>query len=301
MGMVLTAFMMVGELAGAGIISVPHAIAHTKFWPGLLLMLITGVTTTITAVMLGECWTMLLQRHDEYRRGCRQPYAEIALRAFGPKMHLITCIANNITQFGGTVVLLLLTAKNLNDSLHSLFNLHQVHLCYLIVVLTIMLLPFSFLRSPENFWWAILFGMACTLCAIVFIIIGASIDFSTCHSHVVPPLWQTNKFLGAFGTMIFTYGGHPVYPTLQVDMRRPVDFRWSAIIGQSFTSLLYFPVAIFAYLTYGGSVGDSIINSIQTQWIQQVINLLVMSHCFVGLFLLLKLFISNIKQNTITM
>ena len=41
------------------------------------------------------------------------------------------------------------------------------------------------------------------------------------------------SFFTAFGTMAFSYGGHPVFPTVQADMKRPKNFGTACIIGYS--------------------------------------------------------------------
>ena len=39
------------------------------------------------------------------------------------------------------------------------------------------------------------------------------------------------SFFTAFGTMGFSYGGHPVFPTVQADMSNPRDFGKATFIG----------------------------------------------------------------------
>lgn len=41
---------------------------------------------------------------------------------------------------------------------------------------------------------------------------------------------------------------------------------------------MYLTVAVLAFLTYGGSLGDSVIPSLQIKWIQQTTNVLVTLH-----------------------
>uniref|UniRef100_A0A1I7XV05 Aa_trans domain-containing protein n=1 Tax=Heterorhabditis bacteriophora TaxID=37862 RepID=A0A1I7XV05_HETBA len=48
-------------------------------------------------------------------------------------------------------------------------------------------------------------------------------------------------------------------------------------------AVMYGPVCIMGYLTYGNSLRDSIIPSIQTLWIQQAINILITVHCILTL------------------
>jgi solute carrier family 32 (vesicular inhibitory amino acid transporter) len=44
----------------------------------------------------------------------------------------------------------------------------------------------------------------------------------------MPEFHPANYFL-ALGTLLFAYGGHPAFPTVQHDMRRPQDFNKSSM------------------------------------------------------------------------
>lgn len=47
-------------------------------------------------------------------------------------------------------------------------------------------------------------------------------------------------------------------------------------------------VVILSSLTYGSSLRDSVINSIQTLWIQQAVNLMITAHCLMTITLLMN-------------
>lgn len=49
---------------------------------------------------------------------------------------------------------------------------------------------------------------------------------------------------------------------------------------------MYIPVCIMGYVTYGDSIRDSIINSVQQLWIQQAINMFITLHCILSLYAL---------------
>lgn len=46
---------------------------------------------------------------------------------------------------------------------------------------------------------------------------------------------------------------------------------------------MYVPVQIVGYITYGDSLRESIINSLQYRWIQQSVNMLITVHCILTL------------------
>ncbi|KAI6185697.1 Aa-trans domain-containing protein [Aphelenchoides besseyi] len=284
----LTAFFLIGEMAGAGLIAMPYAVSQLDFYPGLALCVVTAVISTTTAVMLGNSWVLILKNHPEYRQAhIRQPFAEIGLRAFGKGMKEFVTYCLYISQFGSTAILLLLTAKNLHDALDSFFDAH-IHYCYVVIVVSLLLLPLMFLKSPKNFWWVIIFGMACTGLAICFFLVGVSIDYPTCFPHATPTKFKPVSVFSSIGTIIFSFGGHSVFPTIQHDMTKPHKFYKSTVFAFCAVFLLYAPVIVLSQITYGSSLRASVINSIQTKWIQQTINLLIMSHCFVVIVLMIN-------------
>lgn len=51
-------------------------------------------------------------------------------------------------------------------------------------------------------------------------------------------------------------------------------------------SVSYAPVMLLGHYTYGNKIADSIINSMQTVWIEQAVNLLIAFHCMLTLILI---------------
>jgi amino acid permease len=92
--------------------------------------------------------------------------------------------------------------------------------CLVILAVGIVLFPFLYFKSPEDFWWLIVGGMACTFMAIVLIIAGESID---CQSFEKDKLekkpFKIMNLFSALGTFLFTYAGHSAFPSIQHDMR----------------------------------------------------------------------------------
>ena len=89
--------------------------------------------------------------------------------------------------------------------------------------------------------------MFTTACAIILILIGASMDLGECSkSHHMPKFRITNYFLG-LGTLLFSYGGHSAFPTIQHDMRKPSEFSKSTILA--FASMFLLPSFIVGIST----------------------------------------------------
>uniref|UniRef100_A0A0R3RKB9 Aa_trans domain-containing protein n=1 Tax=Elaeophora elaphi TaxID=1147741 RepID=A0A0R3RKB9_9BILA len=290
LGWIITSFFIVGDLAGGGIVALPAAIVvfnleffDEKILHGLIMNTVMALAMTYTAHMLGLSWTILQRRWPEYREHCRKPYPEMGARAMGNTVKHIVSVCIDITQFGIAVVYLILSAKNISDFMGAFFKI-EISFCYVILAVGLCLLPVTFLKSPQDFWWAIILAMITTTLALIMVMIGAVMDYSTCsperafNTQVLP----TNYFL-ALGTVLFSYGGHAAFPTILHDMRKPYHFTRSSILAFLIVYLLYTPVCILAYMTYGNSLRESILNSVQNTALQQGANVLITLHCVLTL------------------
>uniref|UniRef100_A0AC34FU19 Amino acid transporter transmembrane domain-containing protein n=1 Tax=Panagrolaimus sp. ES5 TaxID=591445 RepID=A0AC34FU19_9BILA len=283
----ITGLFVVGDMAGGGLVALPTAIVQLGIGFGIGISLIMNLLTMLTSLMLGASWNILIRRWPEYRSHCRKPYPEMAYRAIGPFYKTIVSLCIDLTQFGIAVVYLLLSAKNIHDAIKSFSNA-DISFCYVIIIVAACLLPALFLKSPQDFWGAVVLAMFTTAAAIILILIGSASDYAICHqSHHLPDFKLTNYFLG-LGTLIASYGGHSAFPTIQHDMKKPTDFYKSTFLAFSILFCMYTPVSLMGFLTYGDALRESVINSIQIQWIQQAVNLLITIHCILTLTIVLN-------------
>uniref|UniRef100_A0A914X5R0 Amino acid transporter transmembrane domain-containing protein n=1 Tax=Plectus sambesii TaxID=2011161 RepID=A0A914X5R0_9BILA len=79
----VTGLFIVGECAGGGLVAMPSALANANLLSGLIVIAISGIASTYTAIQLGWNWTMLQERWPEYRSHCRKPYPAMGYRALG--------------------------------------------------------------------------------------------------------------------------------------------------------------------------------------------------------------------------
>ncbi|KAI6184575.1 Aa-trans domain-containing protein [Aphelenchoides bicaudatus] len=290
---ILAALFIIADMAGGGIVAVPASVQNLYFVPGVVFSLMMAGIAMWTCSLLGRCWVMLQQRFPEYRDHCRQVFAEIGYRSLGKWGKTWVTITIGINQLGVSVIYLLLAAKSINDAVLTLTSYEHLHYCYVILILALILLPLNFLKSPEDFWPVTFAAMACSVLSVVFICIGSALDYSKCSPtkdeffnnirHITP--MQT---ISAFGTLVFSYGGHASFPVILHDMKRPSQFVKSSYLAFGLQVLLYVPMSIVASLTYGGHIKASVINSIQTVWAQQAVNLMICLHCITALLLMLN-------------
>lgn len=125
--------------------------------------------------------------------------------------------------------------------------------------------------------------MITTSVAVSLIIYGTISDAETCQKHVNYPKVVASKFFMCFGTVMFAYGGHGAFPTIQHDMRKPYHFKRSVYSAFLIIFCMYLPVSLFGYVVYGDSLRDSVIPSLQDMLIQQSVNILITLHVILAL------------------
>ncbi|KAK5966500.1 Transmembrane amino acid transporter protein, partial [Trichostrongylus colubriformis] len=234
----VAALFIVDYQAGGGLVRITTAMVQVDLYIGFAVFLLLMGVTLYTAYALGQCWNILLNTWSIYRVHCRKPYASIGYRAMGSNMRKFVSVVIDITQFGVSIVYLLLSAKNIHSIIKTFTNA-DVSYCIVVLILAVCLLPVTYLKSPQDFWVAVLVAMFTTGTAIVLIILGIALDYGLCSDHTgVPPLRPKNFFL-SLGTAVFACGGHAAFPTIQHDMKNPGDYNKSLIT--SFAGKIVFP------------------------------------------------------------
>ncbi|KAI6213798.1 hypothetical protein M3Y94_00194100 [Aphelenchoides besseyi] len=284
---IITGLFVVGDLAGGGLVALPTAMIQSGFIYGMFGIVLMAGVAGYTSYALGLSWMILLRRWPQYRNHTRKPYPEIAFRACGPKLRTVVSVCIDITQFGVAVVYLLLSAKNIRDFIETFFH-KSFSYCYVIIIVAVVLTPVLFLKSPQDFWAAVVLAMFTTTLAVTLIIVGASMDYEECRKEKHMPDFHIANYFLALGTLIFSFGGHAAFPTIQHDMRRPDEFTKSTILAFAVTGIMYIPVCTITFMAYGDSMRDSVINSLQVDWIQRAVNLLITIHCILTLTIVIN-------------
>jgi len=81
--------------------------------------------------------------------------------------------------------------------------------------------------------------------------------------HDASHTWVTvTKYPYAFAQIVFSFGGHSVFPTIEDSMRNPKNF--NAMFNLSFITvmILYLPPAIVGYWAYGSAVNSPVLLSL---------------------------------------
>ncbi|KAF1771627.1 hypothetical protein GCK72_003454 [Caenorhabditis remanei] len=283
----MAAVFIVGDMMGAGMISLPLSLGRAGLIAGCVLILLASLFSGYTGCQLGENWEMMQNRWPKYRTHCRRPYPEMAYRALGNWARQAVAVCLVVSQFLIACVLLLISAENFTNLLNTFFNLH-LDFCIFIVAIALILWPFSMLQSPMDFWQLAVISAASSTVAAGLIVFGASWDMSACVPYRQMPSLETKQFTLAYGTIVFAFGGHGAFPTIQHDMANPGQFNKSVISSYILITIVYLAVSITGLMAYGDSMVDTVIPSIQLTWVAQTINVLITAHIMPTIIIVLS-------------
>lgn len=152
----------------------------------------------------------------------------MAYRALGNWARQVVAVCLVVSQFLIACVLLLISAENFTNLLNTFFHLH-LDFCVFIVAIALVLWPFSLLQSPMDFWQLAVISAVSSTIAAGLIVFGASWDMTSCVPYRQMPSLEAKQFTLAYGTIVFAFGGHGAFPTIQHDMAMPHQFNKSVI------------------------------------------------------------------------
>ncbi|XP_037788596.1 amino acid transporter AVT1B-like [Penaeus monodon] len=258
----MTSFFLVAQMAGAGFLALPRAVADTS-WLGVAMMIIFCGSVAFSATRLGRCRLILEERWPEYKETIRQPYMEIAFRALGLAGRRAALVSVIINLYGSTTVYIILISQMVS-SMESVLST-----CALVLIVGTCLIPLTWLGTPKDFWQASIMAVVSTVVAVVVIIVQVFIEKPS-----LPEPQYPNPTIGSFslgfGAILFAFGGSAVFPTVQNDMKDRSQFWKSALVGFAVILTLYLPVAISGYAILGDDVESNILLSVTEGVVVQI-------------------------------
>ncbi|KAA0203468.1 hypothetical protein HAZT_HAZT010692 [Hyalella azteca] len=251
LGYLKTSYFIIAQMTGVGFLALPKALANSG-WGGVTMILLFCLLVGFAATRLGKAWVILEERWPELRRPVRQPYMDIAEKAFGliGRKFCFGCVIATLMGYG--IAFTLLIAGMMNSLVTS------VSICTWIIIISVTVCPATFLESPKDFWQASILAVVSTSLAIVIIIVQL-----ICDQPLHPdPSYGAPTFISfslGFSAILFAFGGASAFPTLQNDMEDRRDWWKSVIVAFSVILVLYLPIGVTGYAILGDQVPDNII------------------------------------------
>ncbi|XP_072980241.1 lysine histidine transporter-like 6 [Typha angustifolia] len=271
-------------MVGAGVLSLPYAMAHLGWGPGTLALVLSWCITLYTLwlmIELHEC--VPGKRFDRYR--------DLGQHAFGPRLGLWIVVPQQlIVQIGCDTVYMVTGGKCLEKFMEIVCsNCTAMRQSYWICIFG----GFQFFLSQLPNLNSI---AAVSFAAAVMSLSYSTISWVACFAHgpvdnVSYGYDETGssdsvfRVLSALGQVAFAYAGHGVVLEIQATIpstpTKPskVPMWQGTVVAYFITALCYIPVAMVGYWTFGQAVDDNVLMALRRpQWLIAAANLMVVIH-----------------------
>ncbi|KAK4409984.1 Lysine histidine transporter 1 [Sesamum angolense] len=279
-----SAFHNVTAMVGAGVLGFPYAMSQLGWGPGVTVLILSWIITLYTLWQMVEMHEMVPgKRFDRYH--------ELGQHAFGQKLGLWIVVPQQLIVEVGVDIVYMITGGQSLKKFHNLVckDCKNISLMYFIMIFASV--HFVLSQLP-NFHSISGVSLAAAVMSLSYSTIawGASVD-----KGVQPDVQYGYKakttagtifnFFSALGTVAFAYAGHNVVLEIQSTMpstpQRPSKVpMWRGVIAAYIiVALCYFPVALVGYWTFGNTVKDNILISLEKpKWLIATANLFVVIH-----------------------
>ncbi|KAI8078335.1 transmembrane amino acid transporter protein-domain-containing protein [Thamnidium elegans] len=176
-------------------------------------------------------------------------YQEVARSAFGPIGGWVSFFFTAVTLIGVPVLYILLSGQNL----HFVCKGTAAELTFpiwVIISASSVAIPFVLFKSMKEVGFLSAFGMLATV-IVVFIVLVTAVKDKPNNLDVqhVSVIWD--QFPIALSSIVFSFGGNPVYAHVEAGMKHPQHWNKVVAAGLSTCVALYFLTAVPGYYVYG--------------------------------------------------
>ncbi|PIA33644.1 hypothetical protein AQUCO_04000006v1 [Aquilegia coerulea] len=282
-----SAFHNVTAMVGAGVLSLPSAMAMLGWGPGTFILVLSWIITLYTLWQMVEMHEMVPgKRFDRYH--------ELGQHAFGKRGLWFIVGEQLIVQVGTDIVYMVTGGRSLKKVIDIILpHGPKIKLTYFIMMFAS---PHFLIAQCPNFNSIWLVSLAAAVMSLSYSTIAWA---ASVHKGVQPDV-QYNyiastsagtifNFLNALGEIGFAYAGHNVVLEIQAQIpstpekpsKKPM---WKGVVvAYIIIALCYFPVAIIGYYMFGNKVQDNILMSLEKpDWLIAAANAMVVIHVIGG-------------------
>nr|XP_028951367.1 lysine histidine transporter-like 6 isoform X2 [Malus domestica] len=277
-------FHTVTAMIGAGVLSLPYAMAYLGWGPGTMVLVISWCMT------LNTMWQMI-QLHECVPGTRFDRYIDLGRHAFGPKFGpWIVLPQQMIVQVGCDIVYMVTGGKCLKKFVEMVCaNCTPVKQSYWIVIFGSL---HFFLSQLPNFNSVAGVSLAAAIMSLSYSTIawagclskGQVENVSYAYKKTSPADYMFRVF-NALGQISFAFAGHAVVLEIQATIsstpEKPSRIpMWKGALGAYFiNAICYFPVALIGYWAFGQDVDDNVLIDLKKPaWLIAAANLMVVVH-----------------------
>ncbi|XP_047973233.1 lysine histidine transporter 1-like [Salvia hispanica] len=275
-------------IVGAGVLSLPYAMSELGWGAGVAALVISWMITLYTLLQMAHMHEMVPgRRFDRYH--------ELGQHAFGDRLGLWIVLPQQLACLVAVDIVYMITGGHSLKKFHDLVcrDCRNIKLTYFIMIISSAHFVLSQLPSFNSI-------SGVSLAAAVMSISYSTIAWGASVGKGVQPNAHYGRrskttaggvfdFFSALGTVAFAYSGHNFVMEIQASLpstpQRPSKkAMWKgAIVAYVIVALCYFPVALVGYWTFGTTVEDNVLITLQRpEWLVATANMFVAVHLIGG-------------------
>ncbi|KAF3653806.1 Lysine histidine transporter-like 1 [Capsicum annuum] len=277
-------FHTVTAMVGAGVLSLPYAMAYLGWGPGTVVMILSWCIT------LNTMWQMI-QLHECVPGVRFDRYKDLGKHVFGPKLGAWIVLPQQlIVQVGCDIVYMVTGGKCLQKFMEiACTNCTRIKQSYWICIFGAI---HFFLSQLPNFNSVSGVSLAAAIMSLSYSTIawvgcvskGRVPNVSYAYKKTTP-VDSMFRVFNALGQVSFAYAGHAVVLEIQATIpstpEKPSKVpMWKGAVWAYFVNALcYFPVAFIGYWAFGQDVKDNVLVGLaRPSWLIAAANLMVVVH-----------------------
>ncbi|KAL6351194.1 hypothetical protein AAG906_031780 [Vitis piasezkii] len=277
-------FHTVTAMIGAGVLSLPYAMAYLGWGPGAMVLVVSWCIT------LNTMWRMI-QLHECVPGVRFDRYIDLGRYAFGPKLGpWIVLPQQLIVQVGCDIVYMVTGGKCLKKFMEiACSNCTRLRQSYWICIFGSIHFVLSQLPNFNSVAGVSLAAAIMSLCYSTIAWVGClskgqieNVNYG--YKYTSPSDYMFRVF-NALGQITFAFAGHAVALEIQATIpstpEKPSRIpMWKGAIGAYFiNAICYFPVAFVGYWAFGQDVDDNVLMALKRPaWLIASANLMVVIH-----------------------
>ncbi|RRT48335.1 hypothetical protein B296_00053187 [Ensete ventricosum] len=279
-----SAFHNVTAMVGAGVLSLPYAMAELGWGAGVAVLVLSWIITLYTLWQMVEMHEMVPgKRFDRYH--------ELGQHVFGEKLGLWIIVPQQLIVEVGTDIVYMVTGGRSIKKFHDTVcpDCKNMKLSYFIMMFAAVQFALSQLPdfnsiSGVSLAAAVMSLSYSTIAWVASVEKGQQpdVDYSYKASTTTGVVFN---FLSALGDVAFAYAGHNVVLEIQATIpstpekpsKKPM---WRGVlVAYLVVAICYFPVGLIGYWAFGNVVDDNILITLEKpRWLIATANIFVVIH-----------------------
>ncbi|CAA7409080.1 unnamed protein product [Spirodela intermedia] len=279
-----SAFHNVTAMVGAGVLSLPYAMAELGWGPGMAVLVVSWVVTLYTLWQMVEMHEMVPgKRFDRYH--------ELGQHAFGEKLGLWIVVPQQlVVEIGVNIVYMVTGGKSLKKFHDTVRREGQsMRTSYYIAIFAS--LQFLLSQLPD-FNSITIVSVAAALMSLGYSTVAWGAAAARGRQPEVNYGYRAETtggavfdFFSGLGNVAFAYAGHNVVLEIQATIpsteekpsKKPM---WRGVVAAyAVVAACYFPVAVAGYWAFGNAVDDNILITLsRPSWLVAAANMMVVFH-----------------------